>query len=157
MPTKEKLVLTRQQLYDLVWSKPMIHLAKEFQLSDVALAKWCRKMDSPLPGVGYWRRIETGKKAKKEKLPSPERTDELHLTITQHAPDEEVATPPPREVPEYERFENQPENRITVSEELLRPHPLVAQARKSLRGGQVDGHPLYGFANDRRERTAAFS
>jgi hypothetical protein len=30
-------VFTRQQFYDLVWSKPMTHLAKEFALSDVAL------------------------------------------------------------------------------------------------------------------------
>lgn len=143
MSTKEKIVLTRQQLYELVWSKPMIHLAKEFELSDVALAKWCRKMDIPLPGVGYWRRIETGKKARKEKLPSPERTDELRLTVTRYAPDEEIVPPPPREVPEYEAFENRPENQIVVTDELIQPHPLVAYARKTLRGGRMDDR--YGW------------
>lgn len=32
-------VFTRQEFYDLVWSKPTTHLAEEFALSDVALHK----------------------------------------------------------------------------------------------------------------------
>lgn len=55
MSTREKVVLTRQQLYDLVWSKPMRVLAKELGMSDVALGNWCRKMEIPRPGVGYWQ------------------------------------------------------------------------------------------------------
>lgn len=35
-------VFTREQFYELVWSKPMTHLAKEFAISDVALHKICR-------------------------------------------------------------------------------------------------------------------
>lgn len=38
---------TRQEFYELVWSKPMTHLAKDFRLSDVALHKICRKHDIP--------------------------------------------------------------------------------------------------------------
>jgi hypothetical protein len=34
---------TRQELYDLVWSTPMVKLAKEFGLSDVGLRKTCVK------------------------------------------------------------------------------------------------------------------
>ena len=34
---------SQEQFYDLVWSKPMTHLAKEFALSDVALRKACKK------------------------------------------------------------------------------------------------------------------
>ena len=37
------LSFSRREFYDLVWSKPMIHLAKEFGVSDVALHKICRK------------------------------------------------------------------------------------------------------------------
>lgn len=33
--------VTRQELYELVWSKPMIHLAQVFGLSDVGLRKLC--------------------------------------------------------------------------------------------------------------------
>jgi len=34
---------SRVELFDLVWSKPMTHLAKELGLSDVGLRKICVK------------------------------------------------------------------------------------------------------------------
>ena len=40
------ITLTRQSLYELVWSKPMTTLAKEFGISDVALAKRCYRYRS---------------------------------------------------------------------------------------------------------------
>jgi hypothetical protein len=52
----DPLTLSRDDLYELVWSKPMIELAKDFGLSDVALAKRCRKLGVPVPGRGYWAR-----------------------------------------------------------------------------------------------------
>jgi len=33
-------------------------LAQEFGISDVGLAKVCRKHNIPVPPVGYWRRKE---------------------------------------------------------------------------------------------------
>jgi len=36
------ITLSRTALYDLVWSKPVRDVAKEFGISDVALAKRCR-------------------------------------------------------------------------------------------------------------------
>ena len=39
MPEEKRL--TRKELYDLVWSKSMRTLAKDFNLSDVGLAKIC--------------------------------------------------------------------------------------------------------------------
>jgi hypothetical protein len=38
----------------------MRKLATEFGVSDVGLAKICRKNGIPLPGIGYWRLMETG-------------------------------------------------------------------------------------------------
>lgn len=57
---KDLLTLSREELYQLVWSKPMIELAKDFRLSDVALAKRCRKLAVPVPGRGYWARVAAG-------------------------------------------------------------------------------------------------
>ena len=45
---------SRQEFYELVWSKPMTHLAKEFVISDVALHKICRKHGIPNPPLGWW-------------------------------------------------------------------------------------------------------
>ena len=48
-------VLTRDQLYDLVWSEPMQRLVKQIGISDVAIAKHCRKLGVPVPERGYWK------------------------------------------------------------------------------------------------------
>jgi hypothetical protein len=63
------LTLTRQSLYDLVWSKPMSDLAKEFNMSDVGLAKRCRAVDVPIPYRGYWARKAAGQEPPKLPLP----------------------------------------------------------------------------------------
>jgi|GEM_PF-2368160 len=44
----------RKELYNKVWRLPMRILAKEFGISDVALAKTCKKLHVPVPGRGYW-------------------------------------------------------------------------------------------------------
>jgi hypothetical protein len=44
----------REELYEKVWQRPMRILAKEYGVSDVALAKTCRKLHVPVPGRGYW-------------------------------------------------------------------------------------------------------
>lgn len=56
---------TRQQLYELVWVKPMWKLAKEMGISDVCLAKACRRTDIPTPGLGYWAKLKHGKKVRR--------------------------------------------------------------------------------------------
>jgi len=44
----------RTQLYEQVWKQPMSKLARTYGISDVALAKVCRRLKIPLPGRGYW-------------------------------------------------------------------------------------------------------
>ena len=62
--------LTRQEMYDLVWSKPMTQLATEFELSDVGLKKICKAAQVPTPGLGYWAKLANGKKVVKTELPT---------------------------------------------------------------------------------------
>ena len=52
---------TRKELYDLVWSQPMKTVAVGVGISDVALAKQCRKANIPVPNRGYWARKQAGK------------------------------------------------------------------------------------------------
>jgi hypothetical protein len=42
------ITLSREDLYELVWSKPMLELSKDFGISDVALAKRCRRLGIPV-------------------------------------------------------------------------------------------------------------
>jgi hypothetical protein len=59
----------RTQLYEAIWEKPAVQLAKEYGISDVALAKICKKLEIPKPGLGYWRRKEMGFKVTRPPLP----------------------------------------------------------------------------------------
>ena len=65
-----KKTLTRHELYNLVWSKPMSQLAADFELSDVGLKKICKSSYIPTPPLGYWAKLKSGKKAIKTSLPT---------------------------------------------------------------------------------------
>tara|TARA_R110000868_G_scaffold411283_2_gene702784 strand:+ start:65003 stop:66259 length:1257 start_codon:yes stop_codon:yes gene_type:complete len=54
--------MTRRDLYDLVWSKPMTALAGEFDISDRGLAKLCARHHIPVPPRGYWAKVAAGEK-----------------------------------------------------------------------------------------------
>lgn len=64
------LRLSREQLYELVWEKPMQHLAKEYGISDRALAKLCGRQQVPVPPRGYWAKMSAGQKTNKTPLAS---------------------------------------------------------------------------------------
>lgn len=94
--------LTREQLYEKVWSAPTTQVAAEFGISDVALAKRCKKLNVPKPSLGYWAKVAAGQKPEKTPLPPtaaeafvqaaekplakvlslPETTEELHPLAT---------------------------------------------------------------------------
>ena len=74
-------VFTRKEFYDLVWSKPMTHLAKEFALSDVALHKICKKHEIPNPPLGWWAKKAAGKAVKQTPLPKAKAGTSDRITI----------------------------------------------------------------------------
>ena len=45
---------SKEHLEKLVWLKPTMQIAKEFNVSDVAVAKWCKLYEIPKPPRGYW-------------------------------------------------------------------------------------------------------
>lgn len=133
---RASFTLTRTQLYDLVWSEPMQKLSKQIGISDVALAKACRKIGVPVPTRGYWAKLQAGKSVLKAELPpadlgtvrnaniSGSMTPELHARIgggsdgPDAAPDDlEVMT---------ERFRKRV-GKITVARNFERAHPLIAK------------------------------
>jgi len=59
------VVLTRRELYDLIWSKPLRDVAADLGISDVGLAKVCGRHRVPRPEQGYWNKLNAGKPAKK--------------------------------------------------------------------------------------------
>lgn len=62
----------RQELYEKVSRFPLRKLAAEYRISDVGLAKVCRKLDIPLPGLGHWTKIAYGHAILRPPLPAME-------------------------------------------------------------------------------------
>jgi hypothetical protein len=61
----------RKKIYEEIWSEPIQHVAKKYNISDVGLAKVCRKLNIPRPGRGYWA-IKAAGKPVPSKPPLPE-------------------------------------------------------------------------------------
>jgi hypothetical protein len=76
---------SRVELFELVWGKPMTHLAKELGLSDVGLRKICVKHGIPVPARGYWARLQFGKQDPRPELPFENNNPQIRL------PDEDTA------------------------------------------------------------------
>jgi AcrR family transcriptional regulator len=66
---KKPVVLTRQDLYERVWSKPMSVLAREVGVTGNALAKICDRIRVPYPSRGHWAKARSGKAPERPPLP----------------------------------------------------------------------------------------
>ena len=60
---------TRVELFEMVWQTPMIHLAKQLNISDVGLKKICQKHSIPRPSRGHWIRKDLGQEDPRPELP----------------------------------------------------------------------------------------
>jgi hypothetical protein len=133
--------LTREDLYQKVWSTPTTKLAKDFGISDVALGKICRRMEIPKPPPGYWRKLETGHQPQVPPLPPENENTLISVWIPPHSQTEDLAINDPQ-VSERLAAEQLPENKIVVDESLADPHPLIAKMmdwREKQEQGSVTG------------------
>jgi len=65
----ETMTISRQELYDLVWTKPLGQVAQIFRMKDHVLKRLCQEHTIPLPKLGYWQKIKYGKAVRREELP----------------------------------------------------------------------------------------
>lgn len=128
--------VTRTELYDAIWSEPMRVVARRFGVSDVALAKRCRRMGIPLPGRGYWAKKAAGKKVRQISLPksNPGETIESFEIGLRPKVAIESSTAEPAESPigEQKKFEALSENQIVVPTTLGKPRKEIRHTRASL-------------------------
>ncbi|MES0110164.1 hypothetical protein [Mesorhizobium sp. M0013] len=60
--------LSREELFALVWEKPTWEIAKELGVSDVAIGKFCARLQVPKPPRGYWARVRSGQTSRRPPL-----------------------------------------------------------------------------------------
>lgn len=112
--------LSVEELYQLVWEKPMQALSKDFGISDVGLAKICKRHNIPHPERGYWAKLYSGRKMKKPPLPkAARRNDIVCINRTETI---EI----PFDVPSSSQ-------KIVIAPILESPHPLIELAKKNMR------------------------
>jgi hypothetical protein len=51
----------REEIYKAIWTEPIQHVAKRYNISDVGLAKVCKRLNIPRPGRGHWAIKAAGK------------------------------------------------------------------------------------------------
>ncbi len=122
----------RQELYEKVWQFPLRKLAGEYKVSDVALAKVCRKLQIPLPGLGHWTKIACGHTIPRPPLPE---VQNLPVLIRQVR---EPETPVLREdASELETIERVATSATPSVTKAMLAHPLIEKTRSALSGAHT--------------------
>lgn len=81
MVQETKRKFTRQELYDLVWERPLSQIAKEFDISDVGLRKICQQHNIPTASNKWWATKAFGKIGVRTPLPQQLSGNESVITL----------------------------------------------------------------------------
>lgn len=119
MPT---IILDRDVLYREIWERPIREVAKAYGLSDVGLAKACRRLGVPRPPRGYWAKLEAGQKPRIPRLLPAKGETQAVIWIREVDP-----------APEVELI---PEPVVVVADNLRNMHPLVKATQSDLSGAK---------------------
>jgi hypothetical protein len=133
--------LRRQELYEKMWSRPAIALAKEFGISGRGLGKICGRFEIPVPPRGYWAKLAAGKHVNKIPLPTAKSDVPSEVLIQPSSGGLEAALPEPVRFEVTAVLENR--DQIQVPDTLRSPHPIVKrwleQKRERRKVDQLSG------------------
>lgn len=110
--------ITREELYKLIWSKSLVLAANELGISDVGLAKICKRLNVPRPYRGYWAQSASGRKLSIPPLSAAKEDAPTSAWITRYAKPQTTAEEQTRSA--LIESESLPENRIVVPDNLRR-------------------------------------
>ena len=123
----EQGVLTREALYQQVWSGSIFRVASRIGVSSRELRRICARHDIPVPPLGWWAKKQHGDPVRQSPLPQLE--DARLERILLHP----VAWDPQDANPIELLREDDPAWRIQVPEDLQISHPLVRRAALAIR------------------------
>jgi hypothetical protein len=70
-------MVSRKELYELVWAIPMTKVAAKFSVSGSYLARICALLRVPRPQRGYWAKLQVGTAPAQPALPEALQGDQL--------------------------------------------------------------------------------
>lgn len=114
--------VTREELFEAVWSGPMIVVAKRYKVSGSFLARVCAHLKVPHPPRGYWAKLKVGRAPPRPTLPNPEPGDEVEWSRERWSAPRRAPLPLPTAPPE---------TRLPRTRRAALPdrHPLVRDVR----------------------------
>lgn len=76
-----RITLKRDELFKMVWKESLSKVAVRLGISNVGLAKACRRHHIPVPPRGYWAKLLHGKRVgrRPQLLPDPAGEDEVRI------------------------------------------------------------------------------
>jgi hypothetical protein len=138
---RQEIRLTRQELYEKVWSRPAISLAQEFGIGGRGLGKICSRFEIPVPPRGSWAKLAAGKHV--TRIPFPTAKSDVRSEILIQPSPEGPEAPWPEEVRTEVTAVLENRDQIHVSETLRSPHPIVKgwleQKRERRKVDQLSG------------------
>jgi len=142
---REPTYFTRKELYDLVWARPMIKVAADLGISDVALKKICVKHRIPVPLQGYWNKVQAGHRVGKTLLHTV--SDPLIENVAIYGSPERHLPPLVRQAKRAAVIEEKkPDNRVVVANRIDPANPLVVRTMKALMTAKADAQGLVSVA-----------
>ncbi len=132
------LVIERKELYDLVWSKPITKIAVDYGISDSMVIKICKKLGVLRPGLGHWAKVAAGKKVRQLPLGKLPKDCQEKYHLSSHARNSKhhafTQYEPPHPLVELELSD---ELKVTVADDLVNPHTLVARNIKAFNNAKA--------------------
>lgn len=117
-------MVTREELYELVWSQPMTKTAQQFAVSGPYLARICTMLSVPRPERGYWAKLAVGKAPSRPPLPEALPGDPLVWT------QQGEFVPAPKPMPDKPPKERKPKTKVRIPREYI--HLMIRGARPVL-------------------------
>lgn len=153
--------ITRRELFDRIWSKPMTINAAELSVNASALATLARRLRLPLPQAGHWMKKEVGKEPPTPEYPAEPHFDEKTYPLPR--PRARVPRPTPARVDASPQTETaqllepensaavkgakapEIENSVEVAPEIeVGEHRKVASTRAAIQKSRSTGRAMIG-------------
>lgn len=140
---RENIKISRKELYDLVWSKPMSTLAKEYLISDNGLRKICKKFNIPLPQLGHWQKLQYNKKVNVIPLPKDFKGEDS-ITLSERIEGENKGN---EGISQFHKLLKEISSDSSLSfkvpDKLSNPDKLISEAKENFASKSKEKHATY--------------
>ncbi|RIH66195.1 hypothetical protein D1164_04600 [Mariniphaga sediminis] len=124
--------ISRDELYELVWTERQSDIAKKYYISENGLIKKCQEWNIPMPNLKYWIQLkDTTNPPTKVPLPQYSGYDMVYLKLREDYEKKKESIQ--KKISNIKKEIEEDSNvNLKVPERLTNPDPLIATARDRL-------------------------